>query len=76
MNDPDVIVRIGEHANGLPEHPVIGKRFGPHRVHFESRRLHALGLCGGCLVEHSLADSKCCEDYDKTGTDQEITRVF
>src|SRR5258705_2375506 len=76
MNDPDVIVRIGKHTNGLPEHPVIGKRFGPHRVDLEPRRLHAARLCGGCLVEHSLADSKRSKDHDKTGTDEEIPCVF
>ncbi len=77
IDDPDVVVGIGPDSDGLSEHPMIGKRFWPHRVHFEARRLHAaFGLRGGRPVEHSLTDSECGEDCEKTGTDEEILLAF
>jgi len=39
VNDPDMILGIDGDADGLPENPVIRKRFGPQRIDFEPRRL-------------------------------------
>ena len=73
MDDPDVIVRIDPHADGLAEHPVIGQRLRPQRIDFEARRLHAgLRLRGGRFVEHRLGDGKSRECRSKSTGEQEI----
>ena len=73
MDDPDMIVCVRPHANRLAEHPVIGHRFRPQRVHFKPRRLHsALRLCGRSLVEHRLCDRKAAEKRGKSAAQQQL----
>ncbi len=59
MNDPDVVVGIDPHADGLAEHPVIGKRLGPKRIDLEpGRHDAALGLRRDGFLERGLPNRK------------------
>ena len=55
MNDPDVIVRVHRDADDGSEHPVVRQRLGPHRIHFEPRRLDA-GRFGGRAFLQETSD--------------------
>ena len=71
VNDPDVILRIDADADDVPKQPVVGQRFGPHRIDFESRRLHAF-FGGGRPVEHGLGEAENHEDNKHGGADRQI----
>ena len=72
MDDPDVIVGIHPDADRLSEHPVIGHRLRPERIHLEARRLHrgfALGRCRS--LENPLGDAEYDQESEKTRSDDD-----
>jgi len=73
MNDPDVILAIHRHADGVALNPVVRQRLGPHRVDLEPGRLDARGFDGGFFLEPRRADSECRDHCDECKTDTKIT---
>ena len=56
MDDEHMVARVDANADGGAEDPVVRERLGPHRVHFEGRRLHRLLTEGG--GQGVLSDAK------------------
>src|SRR5438093_1146548 len=74
MDDPDVILGVDRHADRRAEQPVIGKRFRPHRIHFEARRLRAaFGLRRSGSLERELSDEQCRQERDERAGNQQMT---
>ena len=66
MDDPHVIALVDPDADRVAEHPVVGQRLRPQRVHFESRRLRAgLRLGSGRPFEPGLPQPEPDEDHDR-----------
>jgi hypothetical protein len=56
MDDPDIILLVGPHADRHPEQ--AAERLRPERIDLEHRRLHVPALRLGLVLEHRLADAE------------------
>src|SRR5262245_10857414 len=73
MNDPDVILRIDRHADGLAKNPVVRQRLRPKRIDFEARSHFTCGLYRNALLQYEAGYNKRGEHYQKGRTDVKIT---
>ena len=73
MDDPDVVLRIDRHADGLPENPLVGQRLRPERIDFEPRRPDGGGFHGGSFFEHGRRLEQCYQKREQDRTDKELT---
>jgi hypothetical protein len=63
MYDPDVIFSIHGDSDYCADHPMIGQRFRPQWVDFESGSLNGGGFNRGALIDQWNSDEdggKCC----------------
>ena len=58
VDDPDVILRVDGHANGLTEYPMIRQWLRPQGIHFKSGRLYSRALQEGQKKECHNTDSR------------------
>ena len=66
MNDPHVVVLVHRDADRGSEHPVIGQRFGPQRIHLEGRRQRrAAGGRGHVAREIQVRGAEADEHHDE-----------
>src|SRR5688500_3197760 len=69
VHDPDMILLIHPHTDGVAEQPVVWQRLRPHRIHLEARRLRAgTGLRIDEYADGPLPCREGEEHEDKHGT--------
>src|SRR5215467_4362136 len=72
MNNPDVILRINRHADGLTLQPMIRQRFRPQRIDFETRGLYGCGFYCSPLLQDASRNQQHGKQYQEYGGNVEI----
>src|SRR6202035_1424459 len=73
MNDPDMILGIHRYADRHAHEPMVRQRLGPHRIHFELRRLNSGSLNSSPLLERFGHNSESDEERYNDRADIKIT---
>ena len=74
VDDPDVILGVGPHTDGLADIPAVRQWLRPHRIDLEPRRGDAAaGLRRGLLLEDALAHAKRREQGNEACPDENVT---
>jgi hypothetical protein len=75
IDDPDDVLVVDPDANGVAQHPVVGKGLWPQRIDLEARGLDAV-LRGCNRFENCLRGAERADQKDKGAAYEESARAF
>src|SRR5580700_6363399 len=67
-----MVLRVHGDADGIADHPMVRQRLGPHRIDFESGRLHGSSVDRSFSAQHNGTDSENSEGGGKNRYSAEI----